>query len=136
MTTPPRWLPLLGRVLFALIFLGAAPRHFSAEGIAHAAEFGVPAAALLVPLSGLMAVTGGLSLALGYRARAGAWLLVAFLLPITLTLHAFWNVADPVMHHVQLAMFAKNVSMLGAALMFAFVGAGPFSLDARRAPQS
>ncbi len=129
----PKWLPLVGRLLYALIFLAAAPRHFSAEGIQHAADFGWPGTWLVVPASGVMAVLGGLSLALGYKARWGAWLLVGFLVPITLTIHAFWAVSDPVMRHVQLAMFAKNVAMLGAALMFAAFGAGPLSLDERLA---
>jgi len=122
----------IGRVLFSLIFLLAAPRHFSAEGISHAASFGVPLAGLLVPLSGLMAIAGGLSVALGYKARWGAWVLVLFLVPITLSLHAFWNVSDPVLHHVQQAMFAKNLAMLGAALLLTWSGAGPWSLDAWR----
>jgi putative oxidoreductase len=35
------------------------------------------------------------------------------------------------MVQMQLAMFLKNVSMLGGALLLAYFGAGPFSLDAR-----
>jgi len=120
----------VGRVLFALIFLAAAPRHFTQEGISHAADFGVPLAALLVPCSGLLAIFGALSVATGFKTKWGAWALVAFLVPITFTLHAFWNVTDAVQHHVQLAMFAKNISMIGSALLLAHFGAGPFSVDA------
>lgn len=69
---------LAGRVMFALIFIVAAPRHFSHEGIQHAADLGVPMAGLLVPLSGVMALLGGLSIALGYKAPLGAWLLSGF----------------------------------------------------------
>jgi putative oxidoreductase len=126
-----RYLVLIGRVLFSLIFITAAPRHFTHEGIQHAADLGVPLATLLVPVSGLMAIAGGLSVAAGYKARWGAWLLVAFLLPVTLTMHAYWRVHDPVQIHVQQAMFAKNMSMLGAALLVAQFGAGPASVDAR-----
>ena len=126
-----RYVALLGRVLFALIFITAAPRHFTHEGIQHAAELGVPLAALLVPLSGLMALAGGLSIALGYRARWGAWLLVVFLVPVTLMMHAFWKLQDPALTHIQQAMFAKNLSMLGAALLMAYSGVGPFSIDDR-----
>jgi putative oxidoreductase len=32
---------------------------------------------------------------------------------------------------VQLAMFMKNLALLGAALLIAYFGSGPFSLDAR-----
>ena len=56
---------LLGRVLFSAIFLAAAPRHFTGEAAAHAAELGVPLARLAVPLSGVMAIAGGLSVLLG-----------------------------------------------------------------------
>ena len=125
------YLVLLGRVLFAAIFLAAAPRHFTAEGAAHAADLGVPLAAIAVPLAGLMAIGGGLSVLLGCQARAGAWLLVAFLVPVTLMMHAFWRLDDPVAVHIQQAMFMKNLSMIGAAWLIAYFGAGPLSLDAR-----
>jgi putative oxidoreductase len=76
-----RALYLVGRVFFALIFIVAAPRHFTAEGIHHAADLGVPLAALCVPVSGLMALAGGVSVAGGYRTQWGAWLLIAFWSP-------------------------------------------------------
>ena len=126
-----RYLVLIGRVLFALIFITAAPRHFTEEGARHAAELGLPGADLLVPVSGALALAGGLSVALGYRTRWGAWLLVAFLVPVTLIMHAFWRLHDPVAVHVQQAMFAKNLSMLGAALLLTQWGGGAFSFDDR-----
>jgi putative oxidoreductase len=123
---------LVGRVLFSTIFLVAAPRHFTAAGAAHAAELGVPLARLAVPLSGVLAIAGGLSVLVGYHTRIGAWLLVAFLLPVTFMMHAFWQLHDPVAVHIQQAMFLKNLSMIGAALLIVWFGAGPWSLDARR----
>jgi len=36
--------------------------------------------------------------------------------------------------HAQQAMFAKNLSMLGAALLITQLGAGPFSVDERNRP--
>lgn len=125
------YLVLLGRILFAAIFLVAAPRHFTREGAAHAAELGVPLARLAVPLSGVLAFAGGLGVLLGYQTRISAWLLVAFLAPVTVMMHAFWRLDDPVAVHTQQAMFMKNVAMLGAALLIAWAGAGPLSLDAR-----
>jgi putative oxidoreductase len=121
----------LGRVLFALIFLNSLVGHFSSQAIGYAAQFGVPMAAVLVPLSGVLAFAGGLSIALGYRARLGAWLLVAFLVPVTLKMHAFWTVTDPMAKQLDQVMFFKNVSMVGAALLIAHFGAGPLSLDGR-----
>ncbi len=125
------YLVLIGRILFAAIFLAAAPRHFTSEGAAHAAELGVPLARLAVPLSGVFAIAGGLGVLIGYQTRVSAWLLVAFLVPVTLMMHAFWRLEDPVAVHIQQAMFMKNLSMLGAALLIAWFGAGPLSFDAR-----
>jgi putative oxidoreductase len=122
---------LLGRFLFALIFVMAAPMNFSGKSIAYAASQGVPLASIAVPLSGLIALAGGLSILLGYHAKIGAWLLVLFLAAVTPMLHNFWTVADPVMHQMQFIMFMKNMSMLGGALFIAQSGAGPWSLDAR-----
>jgi putative oxidoreductase len=123
---------LLGRLLFVLIFVMSGPMHFSGQTIAYAASQGVPLASIGVPLSGLLALSGGLSILLGYRAKIGAWLLVLFLAAITPMMHKFWGVTDPMMHQMQFVMFMKNVSMLGGALLISQLGAGPWSLDARR----
>ncbi len=123
---------LLGRLLFVLIFLMSAPMHFSGQTIAYAASQGVPLASITVPLSGVIALAGGLSILLGYRAKVGAWLLVLFLAVVTPMLHKFWAVSDPMMHQMQVVMFMKNLSMMGGALFISQSGAGPWSLDARR----
>jgi len=123
---------VLGRFFFALIFLIAAPNHFTRQTIAFSASQGVPLASIAVPLSGVLAIAGGLSILLGYRAKLGAWLIVVFLIPVTLMLHKFWLVQDPMMAQIQMILFMKNVSMLGGALLISQFGAGPFSLDTRR----
>jgi putative oxidoreductase len=123
---------VLGRFLFALIFLMAGANHFNKQTIGYAASQGVPLAAIAVPLSGVLAIAGGLSILLGYRAKLGAWLIVLFLVPVSLMMHKFWTVTDPMMAQLQMILFMKNVSMLGGALLISHFGAGPFSLDARR----
>ena len=123
----------LARALFSAVFIiFAAGLHFSPAGVAYAESQGVPLASIVVPLSGVMAVVGGLSVALGFHAKGGAWLLVLFLLPVTLMMHRFWTVTDPAMAQIQQAMFLKNLSMLGGALLIAYFGAGPASMDASR----
>jgi len=124
---------LTGRVLFAAIFLMASLGHFSQQEIGYAAHQGVPMAGFLVPASGVLALVGGLSVLTGYRARIGAWMLVLFLVPVTITMHNFWAVKDPMMAQMHQAMFMKNLSMLGGALLISYFGAGPMSLDARAA---
>jgi putative oxidoreductase len=129
-----RYLVALGRLFFSLIFVVAGFGHFTHQEIAYAAAQGIPFAGVLVPVSGIMAIVGGLSILLGFHGKLGAWLLVLFLVPVTFTMHNFWAVKDPMMQQLQMAMFLKNISMLGSALFFTQIGTGPLSLDSRRVP--
>jgi putative oxidoreductase len=131
-SVPQAGLVLLGRFFYVLIFLMAAANHFSKQTISYAAAQGVPLASVAVPLSGIIALAGGLSILLGYRAKTGGWLIVLFLVPVTLMMHKFWTVHDPVMAQTQMVMFMKNLAILGGALLISQFGAGPLSLDARR----
>lgn len=124
-------IPLLGRILFVVIFVMSSFGHFSSESIGFAAAQGVPMAGVLVPLSGVMELIGALSILFGYKARWGAWLIVLFLLPVTFTMHAFWKVQDPMMARMDMVMFMKNLSMVGAALIITHFGTGPLSIDRR-----
>ena len=123
---------LAGRLLFSFIFIFGGFGHFSRQTIGYAAAQGVPLASIAVPLSGVLAIAGGLSILLGYHARIGAWLIALFLVAVTPMMHNFWAVKDPMMAQMQMIMFLKNVSMLGGALLISQFGAGPWSLDARR----
>lgn len=119
----------VGRVLFALLFILSFFSHFSGASIDYAAAHGVPLATLVVPLTGILAAVGGVMVALGYRARFGAFLLFCFLVPVTLVMHKFWGVADPAAAAMQKAAFMKNLSLIGGTLLIMFYGAGPYSLD-------
>lgn len=127
-----KYVVLLGRVLYSAVFIMANLFHFSGQSIEHAASQGVPMASLLVPLSGVIGLAGGLSILVGYKAKWGAWLLVLFLMPVSVMMHKFWGLSDPQAAMMQQIMFMKNMSMLGAALLIAHFGAGPLSLDARQ----
>jgi putative oxidoreductase len=124
-----RPLALLGRILFALLFIVAAAGHFSHAEIEYAARAGVPMANILVPLAGVLALVGGLMVLIGFYARIGALILIVFLLPVTLAMHQFWHVSDLAQRQVQMAMFMKNVSLMGAAIYMTYFGAGPLSVD-------
>jgi putative oxidoreductase len=119
----------IGRVLFALIFVASIVGHFSSTEITEAAAHGVPMASILVPLAGIIALVGGLSVMLGYRARFGALLLLIFLVPVTLVMHKFWGLPDPQMAMMQRIHFMKNTSLIGACLLVMHFGSGPYSLD-------
>jgi putative oxidoreductase len=122
----------IGRVLFALLFVTSAlTTHLSQGGVGYAASQGVPLANLLGPLSGLLALAGGLSIMLGYKTRWGAAMLIAFLVPVTFMMHRFWGVSDPQTAMMQQVMFMKNLSILGGAFLLLYFGGGPLSMDAR-----
>lgn len=122
----------VGRIFFAAIFIMASFGHFSSESIQYAGSKGVPFPQLLVPVSGILALAGGVSIALGWFARIGACLIVAFLVPVTLMMHAFWAVPDPAAAKMEQIMFMKNLAMLGGAILMTWFGAGPLSVDERR----
>lgn len=124
-----RALAPIGRILFAVIFVASIAGHFSSAEISEAAAHGVPFATLLVPLAGLIALVGGLSVILGYRARFGALLLLVFLVPVTLVMHKFWGLPDPQMAMMQRIHFMKNVALMGGCMMIMYFGSGPYSLD-------
>jgi putative oxidoreductase len=125
-----RYAVLAGRQLFSLIFIIASAEHFSPATVESAARHGVPWPDLLVPVSGVIALVGGLSVLLGFRTRFGAVLLVIFLVPVTVMMHNFWTATDPLTHHIERAMFLKNLTMIGGALVITYFGADPLSLDA------
>ncbi|HEU0035645.1 MAG TPA: DoxX family protein [Kofleriaceae bacterium] len=124
-----RGLVPVGRALFALIFITSIFGHFSRTTIDYAAAHGVPLATIVVPLSGVLALVGGVMILLGYRARFGAFLLIVFLVPVTVVMHRFWGLPDPQMAEMQRVMFMKNLSLIGTALLVMYWGSGPYSLD-------
>ncbi len=106
--------------------------HFTAEALGYAIFSGVPLPSVLVPLSGILAIIGAISIILGYKIKWGALLIVAFLIPVTLYMHAFWEETDPMQVQRQMTSFLKNTSMLGGALIISYFGAGPLSIDAKK----
>jgi putative oxidoreductase len=128
-------LTVLGRFLYSSLFISAGLGHFSAATIGYAASQGVPLAGIAVPLSGVMAIVGGLSVLLGYKARYGALILIAFLIPVTVMMHAFWGVSDPMQRQIQMVMFMKNTALVGSTLLVYIFGSGPASLESRVQPR-
>jgi putative oxidoreductase len=92
------------------------------------AASGLPAVAVLLPLTILVEVGGGVLLAVGYKTRWAALALTLFLVPVTLVFHAFWGL-DPQAAQMQQIQFMKNIAIMGGLLsVFAF-GPGRWSLD-------
>ena len=114
---------LIGRILFAMLFLGSGFGHLT-QGSAmagYAQSRGVPLAKVAVALTGVQLVVGGLMVLLGVWADLGALLLVAFLLPAAVLMHGFWKETDAQARQMEMVQFMKDTGLAGAALMlFAF----------------
>jgi putative oxidoreductase len=77
---------------------------------------GIPAAGLLLVLTILLEIGGGLALITGFQARIAAAALALFLIPVTLIFHGFWH-ADAAEFQNQLNHFLKNVAIFGGMLV-------------------
>ncbi len=88
-------------------------------------------APILMSLSLVCELVGGLSLLFGFYARVGAGLLTIYLATVTLILNNFW--AYPQAEQaVQIVMCLKNLAIIGGLLNVTALGAGPWSIDAKR----
>lgn len=110
---------LIGRILFAMLFLGSGAAHvMKADMMAgYAASKGVPQAKLATIGSGLLIIVGGLMVLLGVYADLGALLLVIFLVPTAILMHAFWKETDPAAKQMEMVSFQKDIALAGAALI-------------------
>lgn len=116
-TNLPRLYPA-GRALLGVLFLisGVLKIGGFAGTAAWMASAGLPAAGLLLTLSILLEIGGGLTLVTGWNSRWGALAIALFLVPVSLIFHNFWH-ADAANFQNQLNHFLKNVSILGGMLV-------------------
>ncbi|ASF08650.1 hypothetical protein NBRGN_038_00690 [Nocardia brasiliensis NBRC 14402] len=114
---------LIGRVLFAVLFLSSGVGHFmQTDAMAGYAESrGLPMAKLSVLGSGALFALSGLSILLGVWADLGALVLAVLLVVTAVLMHAFWKETDAQAKQMEMISFNKDVALGGAALMlFAF----------------
>ena len=123
---------IVGRILFALIFINSGFAHFAQrEAMTGYAQFKkVPAAKLAVPVTGLMILLGGISVVLGFWMDLGALLLAIFLIFSAFMMHNFWTMDDATQKMNETVAFFKNLSMAGAALIIVAVIANGGDLGA------
>ncbi len=121
--------PLIGRVLLGTLFLvnGISKLTNWSGTKGYMASTGLVAVPLLLSLTILIETLGGLALILGYSPAFSGVVLTLFLIPVTLIFHKFWQ-AEGMEQQIQMAMFLKNLAIIGGLLFVAAYGAGPFSL--------
>jgi putative oxidoreductase len=128
------FIAVLGRVLLCTIFVMSAVGNdipnFRGTAAMMAKE-GVPVPEVMLAGAIVFLIVGSVSVVLGYKARIGASLLLAFLVLATYYFHDFWKLSDPQAKQEQMIQFLKNLGLMGAMLLIIANGTGPWSLDNR-----
>jgi uncharacterized membrane protein YphA (DoxX/SURF4 family) len=126
------WMHLIGRSLFGVLFIMNGMGHLTQSGAmtGYAASKGLPAPKLMVIVTGVMLLAGGVTVVLGWHRFIGAGLLVLFLFPTAFIMHAFWKETDPGARQMEMIQFTKDIALAGAALFIAYYAgtAWPMSL--------
>ncbi|PWR23542.1 DoxX family protein [Zavarzinia compransoris] len=128
MNTEPRYLPLIGRILLAAIFLLSGVSKLGAAGgtIGYIAAAGLPLPELAYVGAVALEIGGGILLIAGFKTRAVAAVLAVF---SVVTAVVFHNAAGDQNQSIHLL---KNLAIAGGLLQVAAFGAGRLSLDALR----
>ena len=122
-----KFFELGGRILLASLFLLSGLTKLTSYGATAAYMTATGVSAALLPIVIATEVLGSLAVILGWHTRIAAFLLAGFTLLAAALFHN--NLGD----QIQMIMFLKDVSITGAFLMLMANGAGPLSLDHRRA---
>lgn len=112
---------LAGRLLFAAAFL-ISPSGVFAQAPRIAASpmmrrWPVPLGTLLVRVTCVESMLGAVLIGLGLWPDLGALLILGFLVPVTLTMHRFWEVEPGLPRKQKRDVFLTNTALAGAALL-------------------
>jgi putative oxidoreductase len=124
----------VGRLFIALIFLGSGLSKLTGfDGtVLYIASKGLPYPVLGAILAAAVEIICALSIILGWRVRASAFLLAGYSVITALIFHNFWA-AQGVEIIAQKVQFLKNISMTGGLLTLFVWGAGAWSFDEKNA---
>jgi len=114
-----------GRVLFTLIFFLSGITHFTAMGdYVRLMPEAIPFREFWVLVSGVVELAGAAMMVSNRRPRLGAWLIVVFLVPVTIVVHGTGMIGDPDprMRAIQTSFFLKGLAMIGGALLVTQLG--------------
>ncbi len=120
-----RKLMLLSRLLFTSLFFISGITHFTHIpyylGLMHEA---IPYREFLILVSGVVELAGAAMILFNWRPRLGAWMLVLFLVPVTVVVHGYGMLymEGEIMRLNQQAHFLKGISLIGACLLITQLG--------------
>ena len=119
---------IIARILFTLIFFLSGITHFtSMQSYIDLMPAAIPFRAFWVAISGVVELAGAAMILLNYRPRLGGWLIVIFLVPVTIVVHgtAMLTLPDPLMRAINVSMFLKGLAMIACALFITQLGVTP-----------
>lgn len=110
---------LIGRILFALIFIGGGFGHLTSTAAMTQVVKSkrVPMARAVVLATGVLLLVCALMLIVGLWADVAALGLFCFLVPTAILIHDFWTENDPQARLMEQLHFNKDLSLAGAALI-------------------
>ena len=115
---------LIGRLLFAALFIGSGIGHFAKlEAMTGYAKYKFG-----VLISGLFFLLGGVYIAIGLWVDLGALLIAITVILAGIIFHAFWKETDATAKMNEQIAFNKDLALGGAALiLFALIASGTIS---------
>ncbi len=116
---------LLGRLMFTAIFFLSGITHFTdIDGYVALMHEAIPARTFWVLISGVVELAGAFMILFNRWPRLGGWLIVLFLVPVTIVVHGYEmvNAEDAQMRAIQLSFFLKGLAMTGGALLITQLG--------------
>ena len=129
---------LLVRILLSFMFILAGfGKITDAAGTAGMiAGAGLPAATFLAYVAGLFELLAGLAVLTGFQVRIVGWLLAGFCVFTGVVFHLPYASGTELVNILNQIMVMKNITLAGAYILLATVGAGAYSIDARRGLQA
>src|SRR5260370_3019032 len=106
---------ITARFLFTLIFFLSGITHFtSMQSYIDLMPAPIPFRAFWVAISGVVELTGAAMILFNYRPRLGGWLIVLFLVPVTIVVHrtAMFMLPDQLMRPLNVSMFLKGRALI------------------------
>ncbi len=128
--------PLLGRILLSVIFIIAGFHKITGfeQTAGYMASKGLPMVNVLLVLTIIIELGGGLMILVGWQARWAATAIFLFLIPVTLVFHPFWSFEGQEMTQ-NFQSFFKNLAIMGGMLYLMTFGSGPLSLGGDHCPK-
>jgi putative oxidoreductase len=110
---------IIGRIIFGAIFIFSGISHFTKmkDMKSLIASKKMPMPEMVSGVTGLMLLFGGLTILIWQFVVPGIVVLLVFLIPVTLVMHAFWSETQAENKMTQMHYFMGNMSLVGLLLV-------------------